>query len=41
LFDKPLFTDRAAASIYRSVQRDTGRGITDNLSDDDNNDEVK
>lgn len=24
LYDKPLFTDRAAASIYKNVNRETG-----------------
>ena len=39
LYDKPLFTDRAAASIYKNVNREKGTGIADNLSDAD--DDVK
>ena len=38
LYEKPLFTDRSAASIYRSVQRETGVGLADNLSDGDDGD---
>lgn len=30
LYDKPLFTDRAAASIYKNVNREAGQG---NLAD--------
>ena len=30
LYDKPLFTDRTAASIYKNVNRETGQG---NLAD--------
>lgn len=38
LYSKPLFTDRSSASIYRSVQRETGVGLADNLSDGDDGD---
>ena len=35
LYDKPLFADRTAASIYKNVRRDTGQGnLADQLSDD-------
>jgi len=35
LYEKPLFTDRTGASIYKSVNRETGNGaLTENLSDD-------
>jgi len=37
LYDKPLFTDRTAASIYKNVNRETGQGaLADQLSDDGN-----
>lgn len=42
LYEKPLFTDRTAASIYKNVNRETGTGnLTQNLSDDGGEDEVK
>ena len=42
LYDKPLFADRTAASIYKNVNRETGQGaLANQLSDDDGNDEVK
>ena len=35
LYDKPLFADRTAASIYKNVRRETGQGnLADQLSDD-------
>ena len=42
LYEKPLFTDRTAASIYKNVNRETGTGnLAQNLSDDGEEDEVK
>ena len=41
-FDKPLFTDRTSASIYKNVNRETGQGnLAAQLSDDGEVDEVK
>jgi len=38
LYDKPLFTDRTAASIYKNVNRETGQGgLANQISDDDAN----
>ena len=37
LYDKPLFADRTASSIYKNVRRETGQGnLADQLSDDGN-----
>jgi SNW domain-containing protein 1 len=42
LYEKPLFTDRTSASIYKNVNRETGNGaLTANLSDDGEDDAVK
>ncbi len=42
LYEKPLFTDRTSASIYKNVNRETGNGaLTANLSDDGEDDVVK
>ena len=39
LYDKPLFADRTAASIYKNVKRETGEGaLANQLSDDEGND---
>lgn len=38
LYDKPLFADRTAASIYKNINRETGQGaLANQLSDDDDN----
>ena len=40
LYDKPLFTDRTAAGIYKNVRRETGEGaLANQLSDDDGGNE--
>ena len=42
MYDKPLFTDRTAASIYKNVNRETGQGnLADELSDGGEETEVK
>lgn len=40
LYDKPLFADRSAASIYKNVDRETGTGLADQLSEPDAGDDV-
>ena len=42
LYDKPLFTDRTAASIYKNVNRETGQGgLANQISDDEDDNEGK
>lgn len=42
LYDKPLFADRTAASIYKNVNRETGQGaLANQLSDDEGKGEGK
>lgn len=42
LYEKPLFTDRTSASIYKNVNRETGQGtLAANLSDDGEGDDLK
>lgn len=42
LYEKPLFTDRTSASIYKNVNRETGQGnLAANLSDDGEADDLK
>ena len=39
LYDKPLFTDRSSASIYKNINRETGQGaLANQLSDDEGQD---
>ena len=41
LYDKPLFADRTAASIYKNVNRETGQGTTANQIEEDDGNEAQ